>query len=145
MDLRLSKRGNLLSAVTESLALTEHLPQRAMSRRQPCHNTSRGERLWFMWLWSRGVSVRNIAKHARRSPTTVKRWVKRLRTEQHTPCTVPRGQPPQPPPYFHSPAHTPLPRPLGMHFHKVCSERYIHDVLGLTYHRNLQMYCAKYR
>ncbi|MPC80152.1 hypothetical protein E2C01_074721 [Portunus trituberculatus] len=37
------------------------------------NETDPAERLLFMWLWSGGVSFRSIAKHTRRSPTTVRR------------------------------------------------------------------------
>lgn len=40
------------------------------------------ERLWFAWLWSQGMSFRSIAKHAGRSPTTVRRWVRRMLGEE---------------------------------------------------------------
>lgn len=42
------------------------------------------ERLWFAWLWSQGMSFRSIAKHAGRSPTTVRRWVRRMLGEEET-------------------------------------------------------------
>ncbi|MPC55745.1 hypothetical protein E2C01_049689 [Portunus trituberculatus] len=41
------------------------------------------ERMWFMWQWKHGHSIRNIAKQTRRSPTTVRKWVKRLQKEEH--------------------------------------------------------------
>ena len=42
------------------------------------NETGPAERLLFMWLWSGGVSFRSIARQTRRSPTTVRRWVRRL-------------------------------------------------------------------
>ncbi|MPC52292.1 hypothetical protein E2C01_046156 [Portunus trituberculatus] len=42
------------------------------------NETDPAERLLFMWLWSGGVSFRSIAKQTRRSPTTVRKWVRRL-------------------------------------------------------------------
>ena len=49
------------------------------------HNikTCLGERLLFMWLRTCGKSVRCIARETGRSPTTVRRWVKRLQTEKY--------------------------------------------------------------
>lgn len=135
MPLVLTRR---LITIFELFILTAHLPQHVMSQHHPCHNTSRSERLWFMWLWSRGVSVRNIAKRARRSPTTVKRWVKRLRAEQHTPCAGLRVL--LPPPCFHRPADNFLHRPHDIRFNKVCNEKYINDMLLLTYNWNLYVY-----
>ena len=46
--------------------------------RSSYNETVPAERLLFMWLWSGGVSFRSIAKQTRRSPTTVRRWVRRL-------------------------------------------------------------------
>lgn len=43
--------------------------------------TSRVERKRIFSLWMYGLSVRTIAKEARRSPTTVRRCVKRLQLE----------------------------------------------------------------
>lgn len=41
------------------------------------------ERSLFMWLWKNGQSVRCIAKQTGRSPTTVRRWVRRLQKEEY--------------------------------------------------------------
>ena len=41
------------------------------------------ERSLFMWMWKNGQSVRCIAKQTGRSPTTVRRWVRRLQKEEY--------------------------------------------------------------
>lgn len=40
--------------------------------------TSGNERLWFMHMWVSGWSMRSIALRTDRSPTTVRRWLRRL-------------------------------------------------------------------
>lgn len=55
--------------------------QSEMDRRQPYNKICMRERLWFLWLWKRGYSMRLIAKHTGRSPTTVRKWVKRLQQD----------------------------------------------------------------
>lgn len=46
-----------------------------------CFKTCVNERLWYMYLWSGGLSFRSIAKMTGRSPTTVRKWVVRLLNE----------------------------------------------------------------
>lgn len=48
-------------------------------------NTSWEEKVRFALLWHNGFSVRAISKMARRSPTTVRKWVQRL---QGTPLSL---------------------------------------------------------
>lgn len=54
----------------------------ATTAQYACYETCPVERLWFAWLWSQGMSFRSIAKHAGRSPTTVRRWVRRMLGEE---------------------------------------------------------------
>ena len=42
------------------------------------YETCPTERIWFTMMWTKGMSFRSIAKRAGRSPTTVRRWVRRL-------------------------------------------------------------------
>ena len=64
-----------------------------MNHRQPYNKICMAERMWFMWQWKRGVSIRNIAKQTRRSPTTVRKWVKRLQKEEHQVMKGVKGKP----------------------------------------------------
>lgn len=133
-------RKYVLAVTFKLLVLTSNLSRQAMlSKRHPCHNTSRSERLWFVWLWSLGISVRNIAKRARRSPTTVKRWVKRLRTQQFMPYGAPRVLLPP------SPAEKALHAPFDARFYRMCRDKYIHDMLGFAYQWNLYVHYVKYK
>lgn len=50
--------------------------------RRPNIKTCLGERMLFMWLRTCGQSVRCIARQTGRSPTTVRRWVRRLQKEK---------------------------------------------------------------
>lgn len=54
-----------------------------MNCRQPYNKICMAERLWFLWQWKHGHSIRNIARQTGRSPTTVRKWVKRLSKEEH--------------------------------------------------------------
>ncbi|MPC36941.1 hypothetical protein E2C01_030413 [Portunus trituberculatus] len=56
-----------------------------------CYETCPCERLWFTWLWSTGASFRAIAKRSGRSPTTVRRWVRRLLGQYLPPNTLGRA------------------------------------------------------
>lgn len=71
---------DLIISYDHSICLT--IPSR-MSRRRLYNETGPSERLWFAWLWAAGLSFRCIARRARRSPTTVRRWVKCLLEEEH--------------------------------------------------------------
>ncbi|KAK8377673.1 hypothetical protein O3P69_013959 [Scylla paramamosain] len=55
------------------------------------NETDPQERLLFTWLWSGGVSFRSIAKQTRRSPTTVRKWVRRLLGEDLSGTVVVQG------------------------------------------------------
>lgn len=49
-----------------------------MTLNHRCKNTSWEEKVCFALLWRRGFTVRAISKVARRSPTTVRKWVRHL-------------------------------------------------------------------
>ena len=49
-----------------------------MGRRVRYHKTCSNERLWYMHMWVSGLSIRSIAQRTERSPTTVRRWLRRL-------------------------------------------------------------------
>lgn len=49
-----------------------------MSPCQRCFKTVLNERVWYMYLWAGGLSFRTIAKMTGRSPTTVRKWVRRM-------------------------------------------------------------------
>ena len=46
--------------------------------RHAYNETGPAEQYLFTWLWFGGMSFRTIAKQTRRSPTTVRKWVRRL-------------------------------------------------------------------
>ena len=49
-----------------------------MGRRVRYHKTCDKERLWYMHMWVSGLSIMSIAQRTERSPTTVRRWLRRL-------------------------------------------------------------------
>ena len=57
----------------------------AMKHRVRFHKTSNNERLWYMHMWMGGWSIRSIAQRTDRSPTTVRRWLRRLLQKHRLP------------------------------------------------------------
>lgn len=54
-----------------------------MKLREANNKTCLAERNLFIWLWKCGHSVRYIGRQTGRSPTTVRRWVRRMLNEEY--------------------------------------------------------------
>lgn len=52
-----------------------------MERHRTFRKTRLAERAMFMYMWDAGLSLRTIAEQTGASATTVRRWVKRWKTE----------------------------------------------------------------
>lgn len=62
-----------------------------MRHRLCYYKTCSNERLWYVYMWVNGWSVRSIAQRAERSQTTVRRWLRRLVRKRQTMIFLPKS------------------------------------------------------
>ena len=95
MKYSLLRTGTLFKFNQICICLSRLEKKKNMNNYHSCAETCSNERLWYMCLWAKGMSFRSIARRAGRSPTTVRRWVRRLLCEGVFHASI--GRAPTPP------------------------------------------------